>query len=228
MLFLPAMSALLFNLEDSFRHKGLRKKLADTVRQKGITDENVLEAISVIPRHYFFEPAFLESAYDDKAFQIGEGQTISQPYTVAYQSQLLEVQKRDKILEVGTGSGYQACILATMGAKVFTIERHKKLHERAKALIEAMRVPGIRFFYGDGFEGLPSFAPFDKILITAAVPELPMKLLNQLVIGGFLVMPYGKGNVQHMQRIIKVDEGKYEMEEYDSFKFVPMLKGKVW
>jgi protein-L-isoaspartate(D-aspartate) O-methyltransferase len=132
------------------------------------------------------------------------------------------------VLEVGTGSGYQACILAQMGAKVFTIERHKKLFERAKALIETMHQPNIRFFYGDGFEGLPPFAPFDKVLITAAVPELPMKLLDQLSIGGYLVMPYGKGNVQLMQRIIKTDEGKYEREEYDSFKFVPMLKGKVW
>ena len=222
------MSALLFNLEDTFRHKGLRKRLVDTIGEKGITDENVLDAISAIPRHFFFDPAFLESAYEDKAFQIGEGQTISQPYTVAYQTQLLEVKKRDKILEVGTGSGYQACVLAQMGAKVFTIERHKKLFERAKTLIEMMHIPNIRFFYGDGFEGLMPFAPFDKILITAAVPEQPMKLLEQLRIGGYLVMPYGKGNVQHMQRIIKIDEGKYEMEEYDSFKFVPMLKGKVW
>lgn len=222
------MNPLLFNLEDNFRHKGLRKKLVDTIREKGITDEAVLEAISIIPRHFFFDPAFLESAYEDKAFQIGEGQTISQPYTVAYQTQLLEVKKRDKILEVGTGSGYQACVLAKMGAKVFTIERHKKLHEKAKALIEAMHIPNIRFFYGDGFDGLPAFAPFDKVLITAAVPEVPVKLLNQLVIGGMLVMPYGKGAVQNMQRIIKVDDGKYEQEEYASFKFVPMLKGKVW
>jgi len=222
------VSAPLFHLEDSFRHKGLRKKLVDTIRQKGITDERVLEAISVIPRHYFFDPAFLEFAYEDKAFQIGEGQTISQPYTVAYQTQLLEVKKREKVLEVGTGSGYQACILAQMGAKVFTIERLKKLYEHAKALIEAMHMPNIRLFYGDGFEGLPPYAPFDKILITAAVPEFPARLLEQLRIGGYLVMPYGKGNVQHMQRIIKIDEGKYEVEEYDSFKFVPMLKGKVW
>jgi len=222
------MSTLLFHLEDNFRHKGLRKRLVGIIKEKGITDEAVLEAIGDIPRHYFFDPAFVESAYEDKAFQIGEGQTISQPYTVAYQSQLLEVQKRDKVLEVGTGSGYQACVLAHMGAKVFTIERHKKLFESAKALMEKMHITNVRFFYGDGFEGLASFAPFDKILITAAVPELPLKLLEQLRIGGFLVMPYGKGNVQHMQRIIKIDEGKYEKEEYDSFKFVPMLKGKVW
>ncbi len=222
------MSKLLFNIEDDFRHKGLRKKLVDTVREKGITDEAILEGMSVVPRHFFFDPAFLEFAYEDKAFQIGEGQTISQPYTVAYQTQLLEIKKRDKVLEVGTGSGYQACILAKIGARVFSIERHKKLYERAKELIEEMHVTGIRLFYGDGFEGLPVFAPFDKILITAAVPEQPLKLLQQLVIGGFLVMPYGKGSVQHMQRIIKIDEGKYETEEYDSFKFVPMLKGKVW
>ncbi|HXH17504.1 MAG TPA: protein-L-isoaspartate(D-aspartate) O-methyltransferase [Chitinophagales bacterium] len=222
------MSTPLFRLEDNFRHKGLRKRLVNIIREKGITDEAVLEAIGSIPRHYFFDPAFVEHAYEDKAFQIGEGQTISQPYTVAYQTQLLEVQRRDKILEVGTGSGYQACILAYMGARVFTIERHKKLYERAKALLEAMHVTNIRFFYGDGFEGLPAFAPFDKILITAAVAEQPVKLLDQLRIGGYLVMPYGKGSVQHMQRIIKIDEGKYEQEQYDTFKFVPMLKGKVW
>lgn len=222
------MSKLLFHIEDDFRHKGLRKKLVDTVREKGITEEAILDAMAVVPRHFFFDPAFLEFAYEDKAFQIGEGQTISQPYTVAYQTQLLEIKKRDKVLEVGTGSGYQACILAKIGARVFSIERHKKLYERAKELIEEMHVTGIRFFYGDGFGGLPVFAPFDKILITAAVPEQPVKLLQQLAIGGLLVMPYGKGNVQHMQRIIKIDEGKYEMEEYDSFKFVPMLKGKVW
>ncbi len=222
------MSEFVFKLEDNYRHKGLRNKLVEIIREKGITDENVLDAISKLPRHYFFDSAFMEQAYEDKAFQIGEGQTISQPYTVAYQSQLLEVKPREKILEVGTGSGYQACILSMLGAKVFTIERHKKLNERAKALLEAMHIPNIKFFYGDGFEGLPSFAPFDKVLITAAAPEVPAKLLAQLKAGGKLVMPYGKGDVQKMQRITKVDDNHFEQEEFENFKFVPMLKGKVW
>lgn len=200
----------------------------EIIQEKGITDEKVLDAISKLPRHFFFDSAFMEQAYEDKAFQIGEGQTISQPYTVAYQSQLLEVKEREKILEVGTGSGYQACILSMLGAKVFTIERHKKLNERAKALLEAMRISSIKFFYGDGFEGLPSFAPFDKVLITAAAPEVPAKLLAQLKVGGMLVMPYGKGEVQKMQRITKTADNQFEQEEFDNFKFVPMLKGKVW
>lgn len=202
--------------------------MVEIIQEKGITDEKVLDAISKLPRHFFFDSAFMEQAYEDKAFQIGEGQTISQPYTVAYQSQLLEVKEREKILEVGTGSGYQACILSMLGAKVFTIERHKKLNERAKALLEAMRISSIKFFYGDGFEGLPSFAPFDKVLITAAAPEVPAKLLAQLKVGGMLVMPYGKGEVQKMQRITKTADNQFEQEEFDNFKFVPMLKGKVW
>ncbi len=222
------MNKFLFNLEDNYRHKGLRKQLVEIIKEKGITDEAVLDAIANIPRHYFFDTAFVESAYEDKAFQIGEGQTISQPFTVAYQTQLLEVQRRDKILEVGTGSGYQASVLSYLGARVFTIERHKKLNERAKELIEAMHLPNIRFFYGDGFEGLPSFAPFDKVLITAAVPEQPLKLLQQLKVGGILVMPFGKGEVQQMQRIIKKGESEFEQESFENFKFVPMLKGKVW
>jgi len=222
------MSEFTFRLEDNYRHKGLRNKLVDVIREKGITDEKILDAVGKLPRHFFFDSAFMETAYEDKAFQIGEGQTISQPYTVAYQSQLLEVQPREKILEVGTGSGYQACILSMLGARVFTIERHKKLNERAKALLEAMHIPNIRFFYGDGFEGLPAFAPFDKVLITAAAPEVPSKLLAQLKVGGKLVMPYGKGDVQKMQRITKVADNHLEQEEFDNFKFVPMLKGKVW
>lgn len=222
------MSEFVFKLEDTYRHKGMRNKLVDIIRGKGISDEKVLDAIGKLPRHFFFDSAFMEQAYEDKAFQIGEGQTISQPYTVAYQSQLLEVKPREKILEVGTGSGYQACILSMLGARVFTIERHKKLNERAKALLEAMHIPNIKFFYGDGFEGLPSFAPFDKVLITAAAPEVPTKLLAQLKGGGMLVMPYGKGEVQKMQRITKVADNQFEQEEFENFKFVPMLKGKVW
>ncbi len=221
-----------FNLDDNYRHKGLRKKLVTEIikndKGKVITDELILEAIGSIPRHFFFDTAFVEFAYENKAFQIGEGQTISQPFTVAYQTQLLELEKRERVLEVGTGSGYQAAVLAYLGVKVFTIERHKKLYERAKGLLEAMHITNVRHFYGDGFEGLPAYAPFDKILITAAVPESPTKLLNQLKIGGFLVMPYGMGDVQYMQRIVKVDDNKFHKEEFDSFKFVPMLKGKIW
>lgn len=215
-------------LEDNYRHKGLRKKLVETIREKGITDEDVLQAINEVPRHFFLDPAFIESAYEDKAFQIGEGQTISQPFTVAYQTQLLEVKKRELILEIGTGSGYQACVLARLGARVYTVERQKKLYQKTKALIEQMHVPNIRMFYGDGFEGLPTYAPFDKILITAAIPEVPVLLLSQLKIKGYLVMPFGKGKVQKMQRIIKVEDNHFEQEEYDTFKFVPMLKGKVF
>ncbi|GIV34029.1 MAG: protein-L-isoaspartate O-methyltransferase [Chitinophagales bacterium] len=217
-----------FNLDDNYRHKGLRKKLVELLKSKGITNESVLEAIGQVPRHFFFETAFTEHAYEDKAFQIGEGQTISQPFTVAYQTQLLEIARREKVLEVGTGSGYQAAVLAYLGARVFTIERHKKLYERARALLEAMHVHHVRHFYGDGFEGLPAYAPFDKILITAAVPEFPARLMEQLKIGGYLVMPFGTGDVQKMQRLTKIDDNKFEKEEFDDFKFVPMLKGKVY
>jgi len=161
---------------DTYRHKGLRKKLTDTIREKGITDERVLNAVNAIPRHFFLDSAFDEAAYADRAFPIGEGQTISQPYTVAYQTQLLEVKPFDKILEIGTGSAYQAVILATMGAQVFTIERQKKLFESNRNFDYLKKFPGIKFFYGDGFEGLPTYAPFDKILVTAAAPEIPPKL----------------------------------------------------
>ena len=218
----------MFDLEDNYRHKGLRKQLVNLLKEKGITNENVLRAINHLPRHQFLDPAFLESAYEDKAFQIGEGQTISQPYTVAYQSQLMEIERGDKILEVGTGSGYQASVLALMGAKVYTIERQKKLFDKTKKLIDALGITGIRMFYGDGFEGKPAYAPYDKILITAAAPEIPQKLLEQLKIGGFLVVPFGEGTVQTMLRITKQSDTEYDTEEFDQFRFVPMLKGKSW
>ena len=214
-------------LVDTYRYKGLRKKLADLLRRKGITDDEVLKAIENLPRHYFLDPAFLEKAYEDTAFQIGEGQTISQPYTVAYQTQLLEIKKRDKVLEIGTGSGYQACILAMVGAKVFTIERQKKLFDKTTKLLALIGTPNIKMFYGDGFEGKPAFAPFDKVLITAAAPEIPRKLLDQLRIGGMMVIPLGEGTVQRMLRITKVGEKQFETEEFEDFKFVPMLKGKA-
>lgn len=212
--------------EDTYRHKGLRKKLTDSIRSKGITDERVLNAINTIPRHFFLDSAFDEAAYEDKAFPIGEGQTISQPYTVAYQSQLLEVKNFDKVLEIGTGSAYQACVLAEMGAQVFTIERQKKLFEGNKTFQFLKKYPTIKFFYGDGYEGLPTFASFDKIIITAAAPEVPQKLIDQLKPGGMMVLPLGSGEVQRMMRITKLESGALKEEVFDHFSFVPMVEGK--
>ena len=212
--------------EDSYRHKGLRKKLTAGVREKGITDERVLDAINSVPRHFFLDSAFDEAAYADKAFPIGEGQTISQPYTVAYQTQLLEVKPFDKVLEIGTGSAYQAVVLAQMGALVYTIERQKKLFELNKKFEFLKRFPNIKFFYGDGFEGLPTYAPFDKVLITAAAPDIPPKLVEQLKIGGMMVLPVGSGEVQRMMRITKVRDAALKEEVFDHFSFVPMLEGK--
>lgn len=212
--------------EDSYRHKGLRKKLVETVRGKGITDEKILTALEKIPRHFFLDSAFDEVAYEDKAFPITAGQTISQPYTVAYQTQLLEVKPFEKILEIGTGSAYQASVLAELGAQVFTIERQKQLFDANKGFTYLRKYPNVKFFYGDGFEGLPTFAPFDKVLITAAAPFIPQKLLAQLKTGGMMVVPVGEGDVQVMKRIIKQADGSFKEEVYDRFSFVPMLGGK--
>ena len=212
--------------EDTYRHKGLRKKLIDSIRDKGITDENVLEAMMNIPRHYFLDTALEHIAYQDRAFPIGEGQTISQPYTVAYQSQLLEVKPYEKILEIGTGSAYQAIVLAEMGASVFTIERQKKLFELNKSFILKSKYPGIKFFYGDGFEGLPTYAPFDKIIITAAAPFIPPKLIEQLKPGGKMVIPLDDNGVQKMMRITKNEDGTLNEETFSNFSFVPMLQGR--
>ena len=211
--------------EDTYRHKGLRKKLVDSIREKGITDENVLEAMMSIPRHFFLDTALQDIAYEDRAFPIAEGQTISQPYTVAYQTQLLQVKQYDKVLEIGTGSVYQATVLAEMGAQVFTIERQKKLFEKNKNFVFKTKYPNIKFFYGDGFEGLPTYAAFDKIVITAAAPIIPPKLIEQLRIGGKMVIPVDEGKYQRMLRITKTDDG-YEEESFENFSFVPMLKGK--
>ncbi len=212
--------------EDTYRHKGLRKKLVDTIKSKGITDEKVLHAIERIPRHFFLDSAFDEVAYEDKAFPIAEKQTISQPYTVAYQTQLLEVKSFDKVLEIGTGSAYQACVLADMGAQVYTIERQKKLFDGNKNFAFIRKYPNIKFFYGDGYEGLPTFAPFDKVLITAAAPDVPKKLVEQMKTGGMMVIPVGTGEVQVMKRYIKQTDGSLTEEVYDRFSFVPMLSGK--
>ena len=213
-------------VEDTYRHKGLRKKLVDGVRRKGITDERVLDALSKIPRHFFLDSAFDETAYEDKALPIGEGQTISQPYTVAYQSQLLDVLPFMKVLEIGTGSAYQAVVLAEMGAQVYTIERQKKLFESNKQFAFLKKFPTIKFFYGDGYEGLPTFAPFDRILITAAAPEIPAKLVEQLKPGGKMIIPLGAGDVQQMMRITKLPNRALKEEVFDHFSFVPMIGGK--
>ncbi|ULQ57561.1 protein-L-isoaspartate(D-aspartate) O-methyltransferase [Flavihumibacter rivuli] len=212
--------------EDTYRHKGLRKKLVEHLRQKGITDETVLEAINNLPRHYFLDSAFDEVAYEDRAFPIQVGQTISQPYTVAYQTQLLEVKPFEKVLEIGTGSAYQACVLAEMGAQVYTIERQKALFDQNKQFAFLKKFHNIKFFYGDGFEGLPTFGPFDKVIITAAAPFIPEKLIQQMKTGGKMVIPVGEGNVQRMLRLTKQADGSYTEEIFDNFSFVPMLEGK--
>jgi protein-L-isoaspartate(D-aspartate) O-methyltransferase len=212
--------------EDTYRHKGLRKKLVDAVRDKGITDEKVLDVINKVPRHFFLDSAFGEKAYEDIAFPIGEGQTISQPYTVAYQSQLLELKPFQKVLEIGTGSAYQAVVLAELGAQVYTIERQKPLFEANKKFEFLKKYLSIKFFYGDGFEGLPTYGPFDRVIITAAAPFIPEKLIQQLKPDGMMVIPVGTGDVQQMMRITKLASGAMNEEVFEQFSFVPMLGGK--
>jgi protein-L-isoaspartate(D-aspartate) O-methyltransferase len=213
-------------MTDSFEAKGLRKKLVEGLRQKGITDEEVLRAIGTVPRHVFMDPAFLSHAYVDKAFPISSGQTISQPYTVAVQTSLLQVKKRDKVLEVGTGSGYQAAVLAEMGVKVYTIERFRDLYIKSQRIINSLGY-NIHFFYGDGYEGKMQYGPFDAILITAAAPEIPDALLQQLRTGGRLVVPVGKDDVQVMTVIVRTGPDTFERSTHGNFVFVPMLKGTV-
>ena len=212
--------------EDTYRHKGLRKKLMNTLKEKGITDETVLAAMNNIPRHFFLDSAVDEIAYADRAFPISEGQTISQPSPVAYQTHLLQINPFDKILEIGTGSIYQATVLAEMGAKVFTIERQKVLFEKTKHYAFKIKYPNLKFFYGDGFEGLPTFAPFDKVIITAAAPLIPPKLIAQLKPGGKMIVPVDEGAFQRMLRITKNADGTTSEEAFENFSFVPMLAGK--
>jgi len=214
-------------MNDTYRHKGLRLQLVESIKRKGIHDERVLKAMSAVPRHLFLDSSFLEFAYEDKPFPIGSGQTISQPYTVAFQTQLLEVKPGDKVLEIGTGSGYQACILAEMGAKVYTVERQKKLYRKTKAFLPAIGYGSVKCFYGDGTKGLPAFAPYDKILVTAAATELPKALTDQLKPGGMLVVPLGDRDVQTMIRITKKEDGTLEEEHFGAFRFVPLLKNKA-
>jgi protein-L-isoaspartate(D-aspartate) O-methyltransferase len=215
-------------MKDTYRHKGMRRRLIEELASKGITDKAVLEVMNTIPRHFFLDNAFEEMAYQDKAFAIGEDQTISQPYTVAFQTQLLEVQKRDKILEIGTGSGYQTSVLAMLGARVFTIERIKTLHLKAKNIFEILQLKGIRSYFKDGYKGLAEFSPFDKIIITAAAPEIPPRLIEQLKVGGYMIIPYGnQEDGQKMMRLTKLsEEGALKEEIFGNFRFVPMLKGK--
>lgn len=213
--------------EDSYRHRGLRKTLVKTVKEKGIRDPAVLNAIGKVPRHNFFDPAFVEHAYEDKAFPIGEGQTISQPYTVAFQTELLNLKPGSKVLEVGTGSGYQACILLELGCTVYTIEYNKKLYERTRKFLPKM---GYRpqFFQGDGTLGLPQFAPFDGIIVTAGAPFIPKNLIEQLKIGGRLVIPVGDRSAQTMICLHKESETKLSKEEHHNFSFVPLLGKDGW
>jgi len=212
--------------EDSYRHKGLRRKLVEQLEGKGICDEKVLSAIGKVPRHIFMDSSFIKFSYADQAFPIGAGQTISQPYTVAFQTELLDVRPMDKVLEIGTGSGYQTAILVELGARVFTIERQKELYVRAQAMLAKSGYKA-HFFYGDGYEGIPAYAPFDRVLITAGAPEIPEKLVQQLKPGGIMVLPMGGHMGQSMVKLVKEDENKYSLTKHGAFIFVPMLKGKV-
>ncbi|MDO5316234.1 MAG: protein-L-isoaspartate(D-aspartate) O-methyltransferase [bacterium] len=213
------------SLEDNYRHKGLRKQLVDTLRTKGITDEAVLNAINEVPRHVFLDSSFVELAYQDKAFPIGSGQTISQPHTVAFQTQLLKVEKGMKVLEIGTGSGYQACVLAALGAKVFSIERQRNLFFKTKEILEQLPFK-VKTFLGDGYEGLPTYQPFDRVIITAGAPTLPTTLIEQMKPNGVMVIPMDntEDDGQTMLRITKMEDGSLNKEEFGDFKFVPMLK----
>lgn len=212
-------------MRDTAKHQGLRNQLADLLKSKGISDERVLEAIRRIPRHLFIDSSFEDFAYQDKAFPILAGQTISQPYTVAFQSQLLDIQPDDKILEIGTGSGYQTAVLYLMNAKVYTIERQLELYKKTSVLLPKLGYRPKIMTYGDGYKGMPTDAPFDKILVTAGAPEIPRTLLAQLKIGGKLVIPVGK-DTQTMNMLIRKSATEFEQHEYGDFKFVPMLENK--
>lgn len=211
-------------MQDSYRHKGLRKNLVEEIRLKGISDQRVLDAINRVPRHFFMDSGFINFAYKDSAFPIGAGQTISQPFTVAFQTQLLSIQPHEKVLEIGTGSGYQTAVLIEMGANVFTIERQKELYLKAKALLEII---GYRphLFYGDGYLGMPSYGLYNKIIITAGTPEIPEKLIEQLDIGGKLIAPVGNNTNQVMTLVEKISATENMITKHGNFIFVPLLKG---
>jgi protein-L-isoaspartate(D-aspartate) O-methyltransferase len=214
------------HLKDTFKHKGKRKILIAELRAKGITDEKILEAFEAIPRHFFLDLAFEEQAYSNMAFQIGSGQTISHPYTVAFQTQLLEIEKGMKVLEIGTGSGFQTCILGKLGVKIVSIERHRDLHLKAKKMLEFFNI-NAKLFFGDGYAGNQSYAPYDRILVTCGAPDVPRELMNQLKIGGYMVIPVGEGDEQKMLKITKKNSEEYSILEFGTFKFVPMLERTV-
>lgn len=210
-------------MQDSFKHKGLRNKLVLDLKTKGIKDDSVLEAIKSVPRHLFMDSGFLDHAYQDKAFPIASGQTISQPFTVAFQTELLNVKKDHKILEIGTGSGYQAAILCHMGAKVYTIERIKELFRKTSVFLPSINYRPKKMIYGDGYLGYSEEAPYDSIIVTAGASEIPEKLINQLKIGGRMVIPVGD-EVQKMKLVTKLSESDFETKIFGDFQFVPMLK----
>ncbi|WP_220761483.1 protein-L-isoaspartate(D-aspartate) O-methyltransferase [Flavobacterium sp. UMI-01] len=212
-------------MKDTAKHQGLRNQLVSVLQEKGIIDKNVLEAIRKIPRHLFLNSSFEAYAYQDKAFPIGAGQTISQPYTVAFQSQLLEIKKDDKVLEIGTGSGYQTAVLCMMGAKVFSVERQNELFKQTSALLPKLGIRPKHLTFGDGYKGLPGFAPFDSIIVTAGAPFIPQPLMAQLKIGGRLVIPLGE-EVQIMTLLIRKNETQFEKHELGEFRFVPLLEDK--
>lgn len=216
-----------YKFVDNYREKGARKKLVATLKDKGIQSRRVLEAIGKVPRHFFFDETFWNQAYKDIAFPIGDGQTISQPYTVAYQSQLLEIKSGDKVLEIGTGSGYQTCILLELGAEVYTIERMEGLYQRTIQVLPYMGYKA-HFFLGDGSKGLPAHGPYDKIIVTAGAPIIPEIMLNQLKIGGILVIPVGSENEQKMVTVIRMGKDKFEKIELDTFRFVPLVGDQAW
>ena len=213
-------------MKDTFRHKGLRQILVDKIRKKGISNESVLNMINEIPRHLFMDNAFEQFAYQDKPFPIGAGQTISQPYTVAFQTQLLELNPYEKVLEVGTGSGYQASILIGMEANVYTIERQKELFQKTKEFLPELGY-NCNFYYGDGYKGLEQFSPFDKIIVTCGAPTIPEDLIKQLKVGGRMVAPIGKGDVQVMNLVEKISETETKITTHGKFSFVPMLNDKT-
>jgi protein-L-isoaspartate(D-aspartate) O-methyltransferase len=212
-------------LKDSAKYEGLRNQLVTVLKDKGITDKNVLEAIRKIPRHLFLDSSFADHAYQDKAFPIGAGQTISQPYTVAFQSQLLEISKGQKILEIGTGSGYQTAVLCVMGANVYSIERQNELFKQTSILLPKLGIRPKHLSFGDGYKGLPIHAPFDSIIVTAGAPIIPKPLMAQLKIGGRLVIPLGE-DVQIMTLLIRKNETQFEKHEFGEFRFVPLLGNK--
>jgi protein-L-isoaspartate(D-aspartate) O-methyltransferase len=219
------------NKEDEYLYQGKRKRLVEQLKEKGITSQAVLNSIFKIPRHLFFDqsterPALLDHAYSDKALKIGAGQTISHPFTVAFQTEKLNIVRGEKVLEIGTGCGYQTAVLLEMGAKVYSIERQKELFDKTKVFLPLLGYKGAKLVYGDGYKGMPQFAPFDKIIVTAAAPYIPEELLAQLVIGGILVIPLGEGEEQVMNVIVKKSATEYNKQAFGKFKFVPMLQNK--